>query len=182
MERLQTAALLSRLIDKMRDQGSWCGETHVQKATFFLQELMGVPLKFDFILYKHGPFSFELRDELTALRADELISLEPQWPCGPRLVSLERSKNIQENYSKTLGEHNNAIVFVANKLGKKGVNELERLATALYVTRKEETDTSVEIRAAQLTKLKPHIPIESATIAIQEVDKIIIEVSESFEG
>jgi len=44
----------------------------------FLQDLMRVPLELEFILYKHGPFSFDLRSELTSLRADELVKLEPQ--------------------------------------------------------------------------------------------------------
>lgn len=178
MNRLQSAAVLSLLFEKLREHGSWCGETHVQKATFFLQELMLVPLGFDFILYKHGPFSFELRDELTALRADELIGLEQQWPYGPRLIPLERSKYIQHICSKTLGEHNNSIAFVAEKLGAKGVNELECVATALYVTQQAESDASVETRADLLTRLKPHIPTESATAAIKEVDHIIEETCE----
>jgi len=78
MDRLRKAALQTRLIEQLRKEGSWCGETHVQKATLFLQDLMRVPLELEFILYKHGPFSFDLRSELTSLRADELVKLEPQ--------------------------------------------------------------------------------------------------------
>ena len=68
MDRLQRASVLLALNEQLRAAGSWAGETHMQKATYFLQHLMGVPLAFDFILYKHGPFSFDLRDELTAMR------------------------------------------------------------------------------------------------------------------
>ena len=60
MDRLRRAALLTRLIQRLRDRGSWCGETHLQKASLLLQDLTGVPLGFDYILYKHGPFSFDL--------------------------------------------------------------------------------------------------------------------------
>src|SRR5712691_6659948 len=105
MDRLRRAALLTRLIEQLRQSGSWCGETHVQKATLFLQQLMRVPLGFDFILYKHGPFSFDLRDELTSLRADELVKLEPQQGYGPRIVTTDRSAYIQELYSKTLEQY-----------------------------------------------------------------------------
>jgi len=35
MNTLQRAALLTELADKLRQQGSWCGETHLQKATYF---------------------------------------------------------------------------------------------------------------------------------------------------
>jgi len=56
MDRLQKAALITRLLQNLRSKHSWCGETHIQKAAFFAQELMEVPLGFEFILYKHGPF------------------------------------------------------------------------------------------------------------------------------
>jgi uncharacterized protein YwgA len=62
MKEAQNRAILVTLIKSLRSKGSWCGETHIQKAAFFLQQLTGVPIDFDFILYKHGPFSFDLRE------------------------------------------------------------------------------------------------------------------------
>lgn len=60
MERLNRAAVLLNLVETLRSKGSWASETHFQKAAYFLQELLRVPLEFEFILYKHGPFSFGL--------------------------------------------------------------------------------------------------------------------------
>jgi|SRR2546421_393437 hypothetical protein len=177
MDRLRRAALLTQLIERLRRRGSWCGETHVQKATLFLQDLTRIPMGFDFILYKHGPFSFDLRDELTSLRADELIKLEPQWPYGPRIMTTDRSKYIQGLYSKTLEKYNDSISFIAEKLGAKGVADLERLATALYVTQRAGTDASIDKRAAKLTALKPHITRDDAVAAAMEVDCIIEEAA-----
>lgn len=176
MDRLQKAAVLTRLIGKLREQGSWSGETHVQKGTFFLQKLMQVPLEFDFILYKHGPFSFDLRDELTSLRADELLSLERQpWPYGPSIAPTERSANIQKLFGKTLAQYEARVDFVAEKLGGRSVTELERLATALYVTQLEKSGRSVDERADELTKIKPHISKVDAKAAMEEVDRMIEE-------
>jgi hypothetical protein len=159
----------------LRQKGSWCGETHVQKSTLFLQDLMRVPLGFDFILYKHGPFSFDLRDELTSLRADELTKLEPQWSYGPRIATTERSKYIQGLYSKTLERYDSAISFVTDKLAGKGVNDLERLATGFYVTCRDAGHASLDERAAKLTELKPHVGRDDAVAAIREVDEIIAQ-------
>ncbi len=175
MDRLRKAAILTRLMERLRDRGSWCGETHVQKATLILQELMRVPLGFDFVLYKHGPFSFDLRDELTALRGDEVIELQPQSPYGPRIALTDHTDYIQQMFSKTLERYEAAIAFVAEKVGGKGVAELERLATALFITERAETGSSVDERANQLTKLKPHILPESAVTAVQAVDLMINE-------
>ena len=172
MERLRKAALLTRLVQKLHEHGSWCGETHIQKATYFLQTLTGVPLEFDFILYKHGPFSFDLRDELTALRADALLGLEARRPYGAQIVSTEQSDYIQNHYPKTLAKYEDRIEFVAQQLGSRGVVELERLATALYVKETLGENASKEERAEKLTTLKPHIPKENAQTAVEEVDQI----------
>ena len=58
MNRLQKAAILTELADQLRREGSWCGHTHIQKATYFLQDSLGLPTGSAFILYKHVPYSF----------------------------------------------------------------------------------------------------------------------------
>ena len=67
MNRLAQQAILSGLATRLGSRGSWVGETHLQKAAYLLSQLRGVDFDFDFILYKHGPFSFELRDELALM-------------------------------------------------------------------------------------------------------------------
>ena len=56
IKRMQQDAVLLSLINEMKAEGSWCGETHNQKATYFLRELLGVPMNFEFILYEHGDY------------------------------------------------------------------------------------------------------------------------------
>jgi hypothetical protein len=173
MDRLKKAALLTRLLQQLRAGGSWCGETHVQKAVYFLQELLKVPTDFTFVLYKHGPFSFDLRDELTALRADDLIKLELQAPpYGPRLAPNPGSKHLQEVSSRTLAKYDARIGFVAEKLGAKNVSELERLATALYVTSRLGKCVPAAVRAQELRCLKQHVSAEAADAAIHEIDRV----------
>lgn len=178
MDRLKRATLVTRLIDLLHLNGSWCGETHIQKSALFVQDLMQVPLSFDFILYKHGPFSFDLRDELTGLRADGLIRLEPQWPYGPRITTTDQSKYIQGICSITLAKYNDPIAFVAARLGARDVTELEGLATAFFVAPNASAGLSIQDRSTQLKSLKPHISPESARSAVQEVDQIIRDAQE----
>jgi len=172
MKRLQRAALLTELVEQMRDHDSWCGETHLQKATFFLQELLGVDLGYDFVVYKHGPFSFDLRDELGGFASDKLIRFQPQVPpYGPRITVTDEGEKVQRIYPKTLARHADEIAFVAEKLDGRGVIDLERLATALYVTLNE-PQASAERRAEIVQQLKPHIPEPAAVGAVREVDGI----------
>ena len=173
MDRVKRAALILDLINRLRANGNWCGETHIQKAMYFLQEMLKVQLGFVFILYKHGPFSFDLRDELTGLRADELLAFQLQQPYGPRFITTERAKHIQDVFSLTLAAHDKQIGFVARKLGEKGVADLERLATALFVTLKTgDQKVSPDDRARELNKLKPHVSEDAARVDVAELDQI----------
>jgi len=170
MSGLERDALVLELIDQLREHGSWAGETHVQKATYFLQELTGVPLGFDFIMYKYGPYSFDLHDELTAMQANQLLVLKPQLPYGPALLPGEMSPVLKKKFSKTIDHYGREIRFIAEKLGQKRVAELERLSTALYVA--SEFAPNKESREDYLVSFKPHVTKSQAALAFCELDQI----------
>jgi uncharacterized protein YwgA len=174
MKKSQRDAVLISLVREMINKGSWCGETHIQKAAYFLQALLGVPLEFDFILYKHGPFSFDLSDEITALRADALLRYKTKpYPYGPSIIPTDEAQSFLDSYPKTLKRYADQISFVADKLGNMGVVDLERLATALYVTLNQDGQSGK--RGEQISLLKPHISLEEANLAIKRADKVIGE-------
>ena len=173
LSRLGRNAIVLSLADELKAAGSWCGETHLQKSIYLLQELTRVPLGFDFILYKHGPFSFDLRDELTAMRADyQLELLIHPIPYGPSLVTTKFGKRLQERLSSVVKLHRNEIEFVAEHLGSKSVTDLEQLGTAYYV-KKEDYSRSLGQVARRVNELKPHIPMDIAREAAVGIDEII---------
>jgi len=176
MERLQIAVVIAELADKLRANGSWCGETHLQKSLFFLQDVLGVPLGIEYILYKHGPYSFDLSESLMSMRADYLLEKEYVTDgYGPRLIPTKESAELRKNYPKTLGSYSVQIDFVATRFGGKGVADLEKLATALWVTRERGEGASREARAARLHELKPHIRLPDALAAVDEFDTLIVQ-------
>ena len=168
MRRIEQARLILAVSNDLRCHGSWSGETHIQKATYFLQEMLGVPISLKFILYKHGPFSFELRNLLSEMEADQFVRWEPrQPPYGPCLVPGLNSELLlagtrsDQNYSRQ-------IEFVSEKLAEKRVVELEKLATALYVS----SSTDPSHRAVKINALKPHISLQEADTALSQVAAI----------
>src|SRR4051812_8068286 len=174
MNRLAQEAVLVGLARRLHERGNWSGETHLQKATYLVHELLRVPFDFGFILYKHGPFSFELRDELGSMRADRLVDREVQAPpYGPRFVVTERGRELEERFARTMERYGPALDWVADRLGDRGVMDLERLATALWVTRELGTDVPIADRAARLHIVKPHVSIPDAADAVREVDKML---------
>jgi len=168
------AAIISKLRDELDDNGSWAGETHIQKSTFFLQEAALVPLGYDFILYKHGPFSFDLRDDLSSFRADGFIELRAQAPYGPRLMNTELGRSIQGQFPKTLSKFGPNIRRVASFINSRGVGELERLGTALLIL-KEHPDWDSDQVASRMCQLKPHVPEIQALTAVFEVKEFLKE-------
>lgn len=173
MDRLKKDALLISLAQMLLGKGSWCGETHIQKAVYWAQELKEVPFGFNFILYKHGPFSFDLRDEITSMRADGLLELKLNpSPYGPTLVASERGKELEKRLEAFVSGFRKKLAEVAEEVGAKKVSELERLATALYVSLQECPGGSVEERARVVLDFKPHISQDLVTEALVMVDRI----------
>lgn len=172
MDRVQQAAILTKLVASLRSQGSWCGETHIQKAVFFLQELTRVPFGFHFVLYEYGPFSFELRDELAAMRADYLLDLEVFESYGPKYHATRRAIRLQDKFPKTLAHFGPRIRFVAENVGSSYVDRLERLSTAYYLKIKEKRESSFEERAKRLVEIKSHIPLDLAIKSVVEAENL----------
>ena len=172
LKGIRLKAVVASLVEKMQDRDGWCGETHIQKTAYFLQALVGVPLSYEFIIYKHGPYSFDLHDDLMAMKANRFLKTEARRPYGPSYGIGDLSKVVTDRYPKTLREFNQHIEFVADELGSKGVKELERLGTALFVTNQNANGLGVNERARLVSKRKPHINIDQARMAVRTVDEL----------
>ena len=174
MDRLSRAAILTRLASELRAAGSWCGETHIQKAVYLLQALLGVPTDFRFVLYKHGPYSFDLADELTGLRGDQLLALEVEAPYGPALCADPASERLEVERKQMIARFADHLRYVAQVMGDRTVAQLERLGTALYVTKQTNLghDGSLPSRAECIHRLKPHVSVDAAAQAVEEIDRL----------
>ena len=174
MNRLEAASVLLKLTERLKEYGSWAGETHVQKATYVLKKALNVPLDFDFILYKHGPFSFDLRHELSALRAEGLMAWEIRGVrYGPSLKAGDLGEALKAQFPSAPQQYLAQIDFVARMLGGKDVKALERFATAVFVTL--EGDPHQARRGNRIHELKPHVSIPEAEAAVKEADEFLAE-------
>lgn len=168
MNDLQRSAIVATLVKECRARNAFCGETMVQKSVFFLQELLKVPLAFDFQLYIYGPFSFELQQHVASMMADDMIAVRP-LEYGSTFEVGEQVAYLEKHNAATIAAHRNAVDFVVNHLAHRGVKQLERVATALYFSVTTE-DLSIDERAAKICEVKPHISPSEARKAVEEVD------------
>jgi len=162
-----TVAILA-MVDSLRAQGSWTGETHVQKAVYFLDKKCTVPTNLDFVLYKHGPYSFDLHESLASLFASCLLEHQIQPPYGPRIQLTETGKKFLAKHADQLASKKASIQTVAQWFGNKGVADLEKLATALWV-QQESPGARETTQAKRIHEIKPHISVEDAREALQTV-------------
>lgn len=176
-----SADILLLLIEALRLRDSWCGETHVQKSMYCLKEITNTQVEYPFVLYKHGPYSFELHDEIGLLHTTGLIGLKTnQPPYGPTLVVTDGGRQaLAQSALRQDTELTGKIDFTASNLGDKGVAALERLSTALMITR-EHPGKDRTMRANDLVARKPHVAIEQAQDAVDEIDRILAAYRERF--
>jgi hypothetical protein len=169
MSNLDQSCLILNLALALKENGSWAGETHIQKGGYFLNTLLGVPTGVSFMLYKHGPFSFELRELLTDMEALGFIKWNSIPPFGPSISEGPFGNQLRAKFSTLSDQYHRHIDFVARHLGKRNVASLERIATALYVSEEGLVGPS---RVARLIDLKPHVDVFLAEKAVEEFDQI----------
>lgn len=168
MKEIDRRAVVLSLIKAMEQANSWCGETHVQKCAYFLQEGSGIDLGVEFILYRHGPFSFELREFLGELSGLSLLGARSRAPYGASLFVTESGLAYLSRFPKSVGQTQASIDRIAKDFGGRSVSELEAVATAFYVSRLR-PEINDESQAAYIHELKPHISRERAMNALGEI-------------
>jgi len=159
------------LVEKLHKNGSWCGETHLEKVIFILQDLSKPSLGYKFILYKHGPFSFDLKDELAAMRSAnvlEFMILRDGY--GPSMVATEFGRRILQVNRENVETYLPINDFLSEWFASKDVKQLEKIATAYYVTQKHPRDP-ILARARKVNSLKPHVDVDAAEEALLAVEE-----------
>jgi len=160
--------LVGGVVKALRGYHSWTGETHIQKTIFIAKHQKAVPFESEFVLYKHGPFSFDLSKSIVHMRSRGLLSTEANPGYGP---SFSTNETLWLALDKTAGElyeeYSNTIDEVAKILAPKNVSELERITTAIYVENMLKNSDEVS-KIAELRRIKPHISMELAEKAFVE--------------
>jgi hypothetical protein len=174
MDRTDKRALVLALVDALRTAGSWCGETHIQKTCYVLQTSLNLPTDFEFVLYKHGPFSFGLQEYIGELRGDDLLAAVPtDFPYGTSLAVTPQGKQIEALRKDLVAKYSKQLTLISERLGRKGVKDLEKIATAIFVTKELGADATLQDRAKLITEYKKHLSMTEAEQAINEADSLL---------
>jgi len=161
-------SLVLAVIRSLKLHGSWTGKTHVQKSLFLIKTATQIDVPFTFVLFKHGPYSFELETELEQMKSYLAITSEPDpngygvvLSPGPGSRFVDERGGLSEVESTAVGR-------VCRFVGQRNVAELERVATAAWIRKRERVSDSTSV-AERLNKLKPHVSIPDAERADKEL-------------
>ncbi len=171
MEDLKRKTIILSLIQRLEKNGSWCGETHIQKSIYLLKVLLAIDLNLDFILYKHGPYSFDLNEQLKIMQAESLLSLEPMSPYGPSFRLGDMAGFLLKTYEHSINKIDKKLDFIAENVGNRKVIDLEKISTAIFISSETQLEDHERI-AERIHEIKPHIDVSEALTAITEAKKI----------
>jgi len=166
--------IIVSVIRKLREHGSWAGKTHIIKTLYLLSATKRMKhIPFDFTLYKHGPYTFDVEDALAIMKSYGAIEEDDIMPgfYGERLkpgVNANFPQNFAKLTKEEQQEEQEAIEEICKLTGKKNVRELECLATAVWIFDQEKESNTDKI-AKRVHELKPHISKQQAKQAYNEI-------------
>jgi hypothetical protein len=118
-----------------------------------------------------GPYSFELNSDLAAMRASNILQFQfLRDGYGPSIAPTTFGEKVLEVNDENVRQYDAFIEFLAEWFSNSDVRQLEKLATAYFVTTKNPRIPQME-RAKRLNLLKPHVDIHAAEEAVKIVDE-----------
>jgi uncharacterized protein YwgA len=176
MSRLARHALITHLVSAMQDAESWCGRTHIQKTLYTFQTLFhpGGELEVPFILYKHGPYSFALDEDLAEMQFYGGLERKEQL-YGARYKPGQGARALRERFGAGVERWLPHVQFVAQRVARKNVRELEALCTLIFVATDPEECRLYpreEDRIVRVLHLKPHLSDTEVRQAHQEYGQL----------
>jgi hypothetical protein len=153
-------ALIMAVIESLRKHGSWTGKTHLQKALFLLSAAHPKYVPFQFVLYKHGPYSFDVEPELEEMKSYAAVVAEPVPGYGVVLKPGSMA-GFPARKAPLRPRILQAVDDICRFVNTKKVTELEPIATAAWI-RVREKISDPKMVAERLHALKPHIQVADA--------------------
>jgi uncharacterized protein YwgA len=164
------AAWVLAAVDALNRHRSWTGRVHVHKHLFITQVLELAAPPFEFVLYDYGPYSFDLDNKIIELELlGHLSRSYPQPGYGPRyeptLQGLELARTLRP-------EDREAVDQVATQLGDRKSQELERIATCLWVERKDGISDANAV-VARVKGVKPKYDEETIRQSLNDAHALV---------
>jgi uncharacterized protein len=155
------------------------GKTKLQKLVFLMQELKAVPSDYRFHFYTYGPYSSSLTGDVSYLDAIGGLNIRQYLPFGGyEIVPGNDADSFLAKSTPFLDEHKDNIDAIIEQFGHKSAQDLELIATLVYIARYEPSftpgdDQFLINRARELKPKFAEDKIRSALSKLQEMGYLI---------
>ncbi len=149
------------------------GKTALQKLVFFLQEVRGVALGYEYTLHAFGPFSNTLAADLDVANMMDIVDVTYDTRLGGyEIAPGEGGVAFEKHTRQWLKSVSRQVVVVFERFEKYGTRALELRATIAYVAKNAVTRnrTLTDERLVSIVHdLKPHFDDEMIKTALLEL-------------
>jgi uncharacterized protein YwgA len=167
--------ILACLIKKAPGQD--LGRTQLMKLLYFLQELKGVPLGYDFRLFNYGPFDSEVLSDLSSAHGAGIVTEKTVLHAngyGYSITPGTRADLSASKFESSDPDVVSAIDATVEEFGGFGASKLELLSTIFFVDREfagEGKETSLDDITERVHQIKPHFEKETISKGVIDMER-----------
>lgn len=146
------------------------GRTAIMKLMFFLQELRGVPLYYDFRIYTYGPYDGQVLEDLRLTEAlGGVVCNKVVWSggSGVEIAPGCRASEILANAKSLISTLESDLDWVTSEFGNRSAADLEILSTIVFIDKRVEGCLESHALASRVHSLKPHHSLAKITKEVE---------------
>jgi hypothetical protein len=176
-ELRERQAILLAFLDSLRSDGSWCGDAYLTCAVYLLQELLEVPLGYEYFVDMREVSSGGCLDDLGCMVTERFLSTEiREGHMSAGLTPGVQAHHLRRRWRAQMERFADEIQLLAPRIQAMKRGELATLTIALFISRRRcPPDASQEQRAQRITAIKPHLEYSEALEAVRTVDALAEE-------
>jgi uncharacterized protein YwgA len=179
MDESVRRSIMLDLVHRLESQGPRVTMTSLQKLSYFLQEVLKVPLGLRFVMHYYGPYSFDLAHSISAMGAIGTIRVlrDPDgYGYWVHPADTDDTREMLDESKKERAGYAGALEKVASNLGGLQPWELELLSTCDFVRRllrANNRPVDDETVTREVHSLKPRFSEEQISGKLSKLDKIV---------
>ena len=179
MDESVRRSIMLDLVHRLESQSHRVTMTSLQKLSYFLQEVMKVPLGLRFVMHYYGPYSFDLAHSISAMGAIGTIRVlrDPDgYGYWVHPADTDDTREMLDESKKERAGYAGALEKVASNLGGLQPWELELLSTCDFVRRllrANNRPVDDETVTREVHSLKPRFSEEQISGKLSKLDKIV---------
>jgi len=177
-ESLRRSIMLD-LVHRLESQHRRVTMTSLQKLSYFLQEVLKVPLGLRFVMHYYGPYSFDLAHSISAMDAIGTICVlrDPDgYGYWVHPADTDDTREMLDESKRERAEYAGALEKVASSLGGLQPWELELLSTCDFVRRllrANNRPVDDETVTREVHSLKPGFSEQQISDRLSKLDEIV---------